>query len=519
MARISLDCPVSLPGIPLSVLSVPMENKYKCQQCLLVLRKPVQAQCGHRFCVHCFRQLTSYGPKPCDACRQEEIYEEPISILNSNEAFPDNAAGREIASLPAKCLNQGCDWTGSIKEYEAQHEGRCELERMQCEACKMSVLCTDKDRHNERECEERTLNCKYCKMTFNFKEIKAHDEICLKFPLQCKDCGKKKIPREKFNDHSKSCAKSKSSCPFNDVGCKYMMENGKLGDHEHSSAVEHLRLLLPLVLSSVSLAGGDAAGELQEDSGLGLYRAPEEGVATGAGAAASALSLDMEKKVNALENIVCVLNREVGRNSVTLEAFSHQHRLDQEKIENLSNKLLQLERTVSMKDLQLSATDQLLKELQFCTYDGIFVWKISDFSRRRQDAVAGRTPAMFSPAFYSSKYGYKMCLRLYLNGDGTGRGTHLSLFFVVMRGKCDALLKWPFSQKVTLMLLDQNNREHIIDAFRPDVTSTSFQRPISEMNIASGCPLFCPLAKLAGKSPYLRDDTIFIKAIVDLTGL
>lgn len=144
-----------------------------------------------------------------------------------------------------------------------------------------------------------------------------------------------------------------------------------------------------------------------------------------------------------------------------------------------------------------------------------------------------------------------MCLRLYLNGDGTGRGTHLSLFFVVMKGKCDALLKWPFSQKVgsysvivnaqhsqsaarndllilllillpaqvTLMLLDQNNREHIIDAFRPDVTSSSFQRPISEMNIASGCPLFCPLAKLAGKSPYLRDDTIFIKAIVDLTGL
>lgn len=55
---------------------------------------------------------------------------------------------------------------------------------------------------------------------------------------------------------------------------------------------------------------------------------------------------------------------------------------------------------------------------------------------------------LFHTAFYSSKYGYKMCLRLYLNGDGTGRGTHLSLFFVVMRGKCDALLKWPFSQKV-----------------------------------------------------------------------
>lgn len=51
-------------------------------------------------------------------------------------------------------------------------------------------------------------------------------------------------------------------------------------------------------------------------------------------------------------------------------------------------------------------------------------------------------------AFYTSKYGYKMCLRVYLNGDGTGRGTHLSLFFVVMKGPNDALLRWPFNQKV-----------------------------------------------------------------------
>lgn len=57
---------------------------------------------------------------------------------------------------------------------------------------------------------------------------------------------------------------------------------------------------------------------------------------------------------------------------------------------------------------------------------------------------------MFFAAFYTSKYGYKMCLRVYLNGDGTGRGTHLSLFFVVMKGPNDALLRWPFNQKVGL---------------------------------------------------------------------
>ncbi len=68
-----------------------------------------------------------------------------------------------------------------------------------------------------------------------------------------------------------------------------------------------------------------------------------------------------------------------------------------------------------------------------------------------------------------------MCARLYLNGDGMGKGTHLSLFFVVMKGNYDALLTWPFRQKVTLMLMDQNNHEHIIDAFRPDPNSSSFR--------------------------------------------
>lgn len=50
-----------------------------------------------------------------------------------------------------------------------------------------------------------------------------------------------------------------------------------------------------------------------------------------------------------------------------------------------------------MRDLQLAESEQSLRELQFCTYDGVFIWKIADFARRRQDAVGGRAPAMFSP--------------------------------------------------------------------------------------------------------------------------
>ena len=123
-----------------------------------------------------------------------------------------------------------------------------------------------------------------------------------------------------------------------------------------------------------------------------------------------------------------------------------------------------------------------------------------------------------SPTFYTSRYGYRMCTRLYLNGDGMGKGTHLSLFFVIVRGKYDAILPWPFKQKVTMMLLDQAFDKPVIDAFRPDHTSSSFKRPTSLMNIASGCPLFMPLADF-NEGGYIKDDQIFIKIIVDCSDL
>ncbi|XP_022805975.1 TNF receptor-associated factor 1-like [Stylophora pistillata] len=154
----------------------------------------------------------------------------------------------------------------------------------------------------------------------------------------------------------------------------------------------------------------------------------------------------------------------------------------------------------------------------FPSYDGQLLWKITDYTRRRNDAVTGQQVSLYSPCFYASRYGYKMCARIFLNGDGMGKGTHISIFIVVMRGQYDALLRWPFRQKVTFMLLDQDNVEHVIDAFRPDPNSSSFQRPRREMNIASGCPMFCPLAELNNHA-YVRDDTMFLKIILDTSDL
>lgn len=57
----------------------------------------------------------------------------------------------------------------------------------------------------------------------------------------------------------------------------------------------------------------------------------------------------------------------------------------------------QLERTVGLKDLTVAEMEGRLREMSATTFDGVFVWRISDFAKKRQDAIAGRAPAMFSP--------------------------------------------------------------------------------------------------------------------------
>ena len=52
---------------------------------------------------------------------------------------------------------------------------------------------------------------------------------------------------------------------------------------------------------------------------------------------------ELELKVSTFENIVCVLNREMERSCTTMEAYNRQHRLDQDKIEILNNKVSRFE--------------------------------------------------------------------------------------------------------------------------------------------------------------------------------
>ena len=110
-----------------------------------------------------------------------------------------------------------------------------------------------------------------------------------------------------------------------------------------------------------------------------------------------------------------------------------------------------------------------------------------------------------------------MCARLHLNGEGIGKDSHMSLYFVLMKGDFDAILSWPFTHRVTMQLLDQSGQDnHVQDRFCPNSNSCAFQRPQSETNIAVGNPRFISKTDLGRREDmYMRDDTMFIEIIVD----
>ncbi len=153
----------------------------------------------------------------------------------------------------------------------------------------------------------------------------------------------------------------------------------------------------------------------------------------------------------------------------------------------------------------LSVTEPVIKQATTCYCT--FTWK-AEIQSYIHMVRMGKPLSLYSPPFYTSRQGYKACLRLYMNGDGCGKSTHLCLFFVIMRGEYDTLLQWPIRLIVSLTLLDQHEDKQLKS--KSITFSVVIQRPMSNVNIASGCLKF----SLLNSSAHIKDSTMIFQCSV-----
>lgn len=519
---------------------LPPDDKYRCEECGLVLVQPRQTECGHRFCGSCITDLLSRPNPVCPADREP---------LFSDKIFRDVCCQREILALKVLCRSEanGCKEQLSLQQLP-DHLTVCPYLEVPCPLgrCKERMMRKDVPEHLNWKCKHRETSCEFCFAKMPLTDVQKHKEtVCPAFPVSCPNlCSSGPLPRSELSVHQGECPKAQMNCVFHRFGCSFKGLKEELKLHESAYVSEHLRMMssrssaleskVEDLRSEVTeryqvlpgLSSRLSETEAHSDDLRERSRQSEQKLTTVQKllSAHSEKLLELEMELRSLRT----LRDEVENIRTTLETLRtrittlEQNRSGAGTSHTLATLETQLGRhddMLSVHEIRLADMDLRFQVLETASYNGVLIWKIRDYTRRKQEAVSGKTLSLYSQPFYTSYFGYKMCARVYLNGDGMGKGTHLSLFFVVMKGEYDALLPWPFRQKVTLMLMDQGGaRKHLADAFKPDPNSSSFKRPSAEMNIASGCPMFANQSMLESGS-YIKDDTIFIKVTVDTSDL
>ena len=138
---------------------------------------------------------------------------------------------------------------------------------------------------------------------------------------------------------------------------------------------------------------------------------------------------------------------------------------------------------------------------------GPVVFTMTNFEQHKNDDT------WYSPPFYTHPHGYKMCLCIWPNGFGPGKGTHFGVSIRLMRGEFDDHLKWPFRGSITFVLLDQEggkNHKNLINVVHfndrtPDEYCTRVVgKEVNDYGWANAKGV--PLSRLQPK--YLKNDCI-----------
>ena len=79
-----------------------------------------------------------------------------------------------------------------------------------------------------------------------------------------------------------------------------------------------------------------------------------------------------------------------------------------------------------------------------------WVVKLEGFEEKKRNEET-----WYSDPVYSHFGGYKMCLCVHSNGNSYSKGTHVSVFVLLMKGDNDDNLKFPFKGRIVVSLLNQ----------------------------------------------------------------
>ena len=548
----------SIGGYDKNFVSEPPDD-LMCLICHTVAREPQQTECdcGKLFCKTCLEGLSqSYNGDKCPTCR------------GRIRSFSDRVSARRIKGLQVKCDNveEGCPWQGTLGELES-HAEVCEYAMVACsKGCGSRVSRRELEQHNANDCPFRMHMCPHCnevgpystitsshlkqcpqvalscpvctervprwafekhQLTCSSTEVNCPNcnhrtirrdleyhvaQVCPKRPFVCPNCKTEgefyhitgihqleecskvqipcpnascsaQIPRETLAAHLASCPKQQVECPFKCIGCRFLIHRGGVEAHKRDYMAQHLDMAL-LRIADIQKSSAARSNERQLQASI------------------EALESEQARMSQLLENQVSKLKARI------------------QEVVSTTQKMEEKLREVTKATAKEQQVTQLVQETAKSIGDIAVpvvpvVCKMTGFEGKKRNSEHWH-----SPPFYTRAGGYKMCLRVYPNGTGSGYGTHVSVSAVIMMGKNDESLIFPFCGSVTIGILNQlEDHNHATKTVlfdernQPVANGRVVARRLSDIGMGYGQFISHAELKPKKRTAYLLDDTLYLTVV------
>jgi len=209
----------------------------------------------------------------------------------------------------------------------------------------------------------------------------------------------------------------------------------------------------------------------------------------------------MKKEINEMKQLINAKNTEIGKLNKSVV------KLNKKCEEN--TKLLQSNATLKQKAIETHESvekkpNAKVNEVTIIKNPATeFIYTINTFnnSKRCNDELNS------SNFFYLNHY--RTRLDVYLNGNGNGRNSHISVFFVLLKGPFDNIIQWPMPYgtiKIDLYINGTIQKTTSIES-----SGNVFKRPEHGKEDAKGEPQFFHHTKIPKHVP---DDKIQFKVTI-----
>ncbi|PNF35131.1 hypothetical protein B7P43_G09481 [Cryptotermes secundus] len=188
-------------------------------------------------------------------------------------------------------------------------------------------------------------------------------------------------------------------------------------------------------------------------------------------------------------------------------------------LRSLYERIVMLEQRNREQDIQLdnmkrqlfANIDQVSQDLALRYCSGTYLWTVTQISSKLEAMAANPTRCMFySPGFYTAPNGYRFCARMNLSPNDR---TQVALLIHLMRTDHDDSLVWPFTGRITFMLVNaKDSSRHVCDTMMSRPELAAFKRPLRDMNPRGfGYTEFVSVLDLSTQGFVTSDDSILIK--------